>query len=287
MKKINNLIRVLLQLVCFAGVILLLIFILNGLTHSQPGANVQLPGYQPPQTVTPGNPQTAYPMSGIATPLGPAAATQRAFYLHTPSAAEITAAATLMAEENRIIQHLTPPPAITPFTFQVKSVADLPQVVYHDPFFGDVNAQDSGACVQAASPGSPILVHSLDQNPDYYILPFYKGATICGLAEVDLKGNLGLVGAWSNYHFGDKYPPVSSEEAVNQVTQKTHLNVIGTPLLVFRPFQEDVNEFAPLWKVTTSNGEIYYVLGIRAMMESGEVTTTISVMNAKDMHPIN
>jgi hypothetical protein len=292
MKNVKSLVEILIQLTCFVGGILLLIFIMNELIPIQPGVNGQLPGYQPPQdqpvsqTAPPVNPQTAYPVPRTITPRSPMDATRRAFDLRTPSASEISAGATFMANKLQVAQNYTPQPAITPFTYPVNSIEDLPQVVYHDPFYGNVNSYDFGACIQAASPGFPLLIHSLDQYPDYYIIPFYEDSIICGLAMVCIKDNQGLVGGWSNYHFGDKYPPVSAEEAINQVMLNLNQNVIDMPILVFRAFQETSDPFVPLWKVTTSDGEVYYVLGIRIMMESGEVKTTITVMNANDMHPL-
>jgi hypothetical protein len=200
---------------------------------------------------------------------------------YTPSTEEINAAATGVAERATAIAEYisyTPGPIPTIFYYPVKSIDDIPLAVLNNPDFqGDVNDPDFGPCAKAATPGKALFVKSLDKMlDDYYLVPFYKGNDVCGIAFVGVVDGKGALGAWSSAG-GIPFPPVSAEEAKSLVI-KARYKVVGEPVLSFQWLQEVSGEFFPFWAMTTADNQTIYVIYTRGIIE---------VWNSKDVHPIN
>jgi len=195
---------------------------------------------------------------------------------HTPSATEIAAAATYMADRSR---PYTPPPPKPEPSYPVKSLDDIPKVVLNNPSFQrSANDQIFGPNVKDAIPGKPLLVKSLDTNKraDYYVVPFYKNGLVSGVAIVHVKDGMGTMGGWGNVNGGKQFPYVSADEAKAQVEKAGH-QVTGEPRLVYQDLLEGTNDFDPFWEISTTDGQTFYVVNL------GD---TIGVWNAADVHPI-
>jgi hypothetical protein len=204
---------------------------------------------------------------------------------YTPSQDEINADATGVAEQataEAAIDAYTPPPPPTPVYYPVKSDADIPLVVLNDPFFKkDVNDPDFGPCVKAANPGKALYVKLLGRTvsgfPGYYVVPFYSTENeVCGVAMVFVKDSYGTLSGWSSAG-GIPYPPISSENAAKMVEDRGY-KVAGDPVLSFQWMREGVSDFFPFWAIDTADGQTFYVIYTRGVIE---------VWNAKDVHPDN
>jgi hypothetical protein len=144
-------------------------------------------------------------------------------------------------------------------------------------FQGDVNDPDFGPCVKAATPGKALFVKSLDKKiDDYYLVPFYKGNDVCGIAFVGVEDGKGALGAWSSAG-GIPFPPVSAEEA-KYLVAKAGYKVVGEPVLSFQWLQEVSGEFFPFWAVNTADNQIFYVI---------YNWKGLQLWDSKDVHPIN
>ena len=155
---------------------------------------------------------------------------------------------------------------------------DIPLVVLNNPDFqGDVNDPDFGPCVKAATPGKAFFVKSLDKMlDDYYLVPFYQGNDLCGIAFVGVMDGKGVLGGWSSAG-GIPFPPISAEEA-KFIVEKAGNKVVSDPILSFQWLREGTSEFWPFWEMTTEDDQTIYVIYTRGIFE---------VWNAKDVHPIN
>jgi hypothetical protein len=204
---------------------------------------------------------------------------------HILSPAEIGAIATFDYQKSHAPSAPPNQPYPTKSSFPVASAADLPQVVYHDPFYG-TDETGFGLCIQAKNPGSAVLVHPLTGDLDYYIVPFFKDNKLCATALVEVRNGAGFVTALGQA-FGDQFPQGNADEAIQQVRMKTGKQVGENPVLVFGAFIEAGDPLDPIWKVITTDNQIYYVIFITGPTEdSGKIETTVTVLNANEVHPI-
>jgi hypothetical protein len=244
--------------------------------------------YPPPQ-----NSQPTQFIPNVSTPTvnppfsSPAQATAWFKFLSdTPSPSEIASNATMMAFKVHsgtviAIEKMTGVPDYQPPSYPVKSEADLPNVLYNDASLYTYDA--NFPCFSNKNPGPAIFVHSLDTTlADYYILPFYKNNKICALAMITVKDGMGTVNG-TGEGFGNTYPQVSANEAVNLVEEKTGLKVIGQPILIFRSIFEDYDPFFPYWELQTRDGQTYYVIFFFGRGEGGSIGEKVTVINSKDV----
>ncbi len=292
MKRIHGFLKLASEL-ALLGILVLVIVLAFRLIGSTPGSSSQAVTEYPPPRESP----RAFPtqVMNIDTPkptLEPFEATQYALKVnHTPSPSEIAAEATYFAEmaiydaQSKLI---TPTPPPTPVYYPVNSMADMPKVVYNDPFFGNVNNGDFGFCLKANQPGEALLIKSLNKNesPDYYMLPFFKDGQVCSLYEVDLIDHMGTIGGWSSAS-GTKYPPVSADEAKRFFENTIGSNISDGPFLGFRSLRESMNPYHPFWVVTTTDGQTYYVIYTFWVSEGSTEGLDVKVWNATEVHPIN
>jgi len=168
---------------------------------------------------------------------------------------------------------------------KVNSIADLPAVVYNDPFYGDIQNPDFGECIRSYTPLKAVDVQALDSEGDYYILPFLLKGRICGLNIVFVNDGKGAVGGWSEFP-GSKFPILSSLEAKNLFVLSTNTNITGEPILVYKEFVETSNPFFPFWMIKAETGETYYVISRMGIDEASTLIDINMVVNAKDLHTV-
>lgn len=292
MKGAHSLTKLVLDLALLGGLALVFVFAIR-LTRRTPGPSVQASiEYPPPHASQAINP-TPTGDSGKPEPtpiLDPAEATQIASKLnYTPSPSDIAAEETYIAEmatynaQSILITHSPPP---TPVYYPVKSIADLPKVVLNDPFFGNVNNGDFGACVKADQPGEASFVKSLDYGEGYYVVPFFEDEKVCGVFLVTVQNGLGTAAAGGQGR-GEKYPALDAEEAKALIEKKTGQKVWGEPLLAFGNILEVPDPFCPFWVVSTADGQTYYVLGIVGVRDVGWSTEELItyIWNVTEVHP--
>jgi hypothetical protein len=159
----------------------------------------------------------------------------------------------------------------------IHSAQDVIETVLTDRGF-QANLDDPifGARSKGATPGEPIFVKSLDSNKwDYYLVPFYKGSQLSGVAVVGVKDGSGMMGMWANAS-GDRFPPVSAIEAQKLVESKGFA-VLGQPRLVFRWLREGGDETCPFWEVKTASGLEFYVI---------HILNATKVYRGDEVHPL-
>ncbi len=291
MKRISSFFKSTWEFALLGGFIILLVLAFR-LTRSIPGLSSQAATEYPPPQQSP----RAFPTEAIVpwTPrptLGPFEATQYALKVHlTPSSSEIAAYATYLAEMATVNARLalyTPPPPPTPVYYPVNSVADLPNVVLNDPFFGNVNNGDFGFCLKANQPGEAVFVKSLDNEGGYYIVPFFNDKNVCALFIVTVENGLGEAAAGGQGR-GSKFPALNAEEAKALIEKDTGKMTIGEPLLAFRKIREIPDPFCPFWVITTADNQTYYVFGLISISDDGFNTEKLItyVWNSSEVHPI-
>lgn len=158
-------------------------------------------------------------------------------------------------------------------SYPVKSLEDLPDVVYESYPSGD----EYMACIGAKNPGKPIFLQSIDSSPDDYMIPFYKNNQLCALAIVNWRED-GFA-RWRMMIPTDHFFFADVAEATALVEQFSGQKVAGTPKLVKQFF----NSFMPFWQMTTTDGQVYYVLYGSGMYEEGEYVISISVVQARHL----
>jgi hypothetical protein len=270
MKKLSTLIKILIGLAISGTGLLALILFMSGTSPLRPGN--ALAGY--PTLVDTGTTPEPFNMEDALS------ATQIAKKLrYTPSAMELATAA---VDEQMKRKVLTLPPIID-HSYPINSVEDLAQVIYNSSFREN---DEFMSCIRAKSPGTSIFLQSIDKSPDYYMIPFFKNNQLCALAIVRWKDGLG--------HFysimsADRFTFVEVSEAIARVEQISGKKVTGTPILVQGEFEEAFSPFRPFWKVTTSDGQIYYVITrLGGQIEANTtIETIVTVVKAEDMHPLD
>jgi hypothetical protein len=281
-------VKTVLQIFLFGVGIFLLAVINNNLPHA--ASAPKSTGYPPPGTANPPYPAptgTSTATPDLATPSAVVATPEWRDLKdgNILSPAEVGAIATFVNQKSHIPTADPRIPTPTKVSFPVASAADLSQVVYHDPFIASSDT-GLGACIQSKNSGQPQLIHSLDENPDYYLVPFFKDSHLCATALVDLNAGSGSVTAYGEA-FGDQYPQVSADEAVNQVITKTGKQVMDKPILVSMKSLETGGPLDPFWQVTTTDNQVYYVIFITGRFEGSDTPETrITVLNADEIHPI-
>jgi hypothetical protein len=203
---------------------------------------------------------------------------------HILSPAEIGAIATYDYEGRKVatLAAIYPKSTLTLPSYPVSSTADLPQVVYHDPFYGG-DEMDFGECIQAKNPEPALLVHRIDGKPDYYLVPFLKDNKICAVAIVEIIDSMGYVGGMGQA-FGDKFPYGSADEASQIVNKKTGKQIDQIDL-VYGYSLETYNPLYPYWQVTTVDNQTYYVVFITAISEGNNLPeTSIKVLDGNEIH---
>jgi hypothetical protein len=297
MKKLSTLLKILVGLAISGSGLFALILFMSGTSPSRPGSAHA--GYPAPVDKSNGQQLTGYPApdkNGTSTPSKSAISVQvtptplskedalRATRIaekvqYVPSAKELATAA---ADEERMhkVMALTLPPVID-HSYPISSVEDLPQVVYNYPLSED---RPYIPCIRAKEPGSPIFLKSIDKSPDYYMIPFFKNSQLCALAIVRWQNGLGRL---SSIMPSDRFFFVDASEAINRVEQASGKKVTGTPILVQGQFRESFDPVTPFWQVTTTDGQIYYVITrLGGQIETNTfVETTTTVIKAEDMHP--
>jgi len=238
----------------------------------------------PPPLVTPSlvmEKPTVTPTSNSFLNSEPILATNIAEKLrHTPSPAEIAAAATEMYYKMNVPDEA--PEAPTPYLQAVNSLNDLPNIVYSDPFFYK-NEQIYSTCLKNKKPGTTMAVKSLGKISDYYLLPFWNNSKVCGVALIFIKNGFASAGGWSEIN-ADQFPIIDANEAINQVKAKIPKEILGVPLLVFGGYKEFWEPFNPAWQISTIDGDQYFVLSIHGLSEDGNVTTYASVYEIMELH---
>jgi hypothetical protein len=86
----------------------------------------------------------------------------------------------------------------------------------------------------------------------------------------------------------ERFTFVEVSEAITLVEQVSGKKVTGIPMLVQGKYQEAFDPFNPFWKITTSDGQIYYVITqLGGLVEPNiTVATTTTVIKAENMHPL-
>ncbi|OGO26183.1 MAG: hypothetical protein A2136_08455 [Chloroflexi bacterium RBG_16_54_11] len=290
MKRISSLLKLASEL-ALLGILVLLIVLAFRLTGRaldlSPHAGTE---YPPPQE-SPRTLPTEVIASNTPRPtLEPFEATQY-FNGSNPSPSDIAAEATFFAEEAIYATQyflITPLPTPTWVFYPVYSTADLPKVVFNDPFFGNVNNGDFGFCLQANQPGEAVFVKSLDNEGGYYIVPFFKDENVCGLFLVTVEDDLGTAAAGGQGR-GTKFPALDAEEAKALIEKNTGKVVSSEPLLAFRAIREVPDPFSPFWVVSTADGQTYYVVGLVGVSSDGFNTEKLitHIWNSSEVHPIN
>jgi hypothetical protein len=285
MKRISSLLKLASELALLGILVLVIVLAIRliGTTIDLPLQQATI--YPPPQ----GSPR-AFPTEVIVTktPRPTPGPFEKGDF--TPSPSEIVAEETSRAEEAAYATQyflITPPTPPTPVYYPVNSIEDLPKVVFNDPFFGNVNNGDFGFCLQANQPGEAIFVKSLNENEmhDYYMLPFFKDGELCSLYTVSLTDHMGSVDGWSSAR-GMRYPPVSAEEAIGLVKEKTGIYDLGEPYLGFRLLREAMGPDWPFWVVTTTDGQTFYVIYTFWASEDSLAGLGVKVWDANEVHPI-
>jgi hypothetical protein len=168
--------------------------------------------------------------------------------------------------------------------FPILSINDLTQIIYQnasltnpEEYFGD--------CILSRTPGTPVLVQSLDGDPEYYIVPYFKNNKLCVKISIEIRNGYGYVTAVGQA-FGDNYPAVSAGEAIQQVILKTGKKTISEPILAFLKSRE-TDPLNPFWKITTEDNQIYYVIFFTGIFENSSIPeTTISILRSDEIHPL-
>ena len=280
----KNLVAQLFQLLFLGCVVLLLGMAINNLVPKKGGASLNAGSYpEPSQSAYPPPPthmNLSYPTN---TPASPVVTKAIRDWRGSPIPPELAAEtpdevgmSQMGTQEAIFMAHA---PTWVPPSFPVSSINDLPNVVYRDPFYG-TDQTGFGPCILLKNTGASVFVKSIGLIPDYYIVPFFKDNKVCGQALIRVENGLGSVFALGEAR-GDKFPEVSADEAIRQVQLKTGKQVIGQPTLVFFQTYETPSPDSPSWKVTTSDGQAYFVLFVAGQTFD---TTTISVLSENEMH---
>jgi hypothetical protein len=228
------------------------------------------------------SPQTLFPTQTKITSLisSPTPILRDVKDVHIISPTEIAARETEDFEKPRL-STLTPLDLSTPVVprFPVNSISDLPNVVYNDPFYGS-DQTGFGPCILSKNPGTPVLIQTSGNIPNYYIIPFFRDNKICGQALIRVTDGFGSVFALGEAR-GDKFPQISADDAINLVHLKTGKQIIDKPILVFIQSYETPSPDSPFWKVITTDGQVYYVVFFAGQTED---TTSITVLSANEIH---
>jgi hypothetical protein len=270
MKKLSMLIKILIGLTISVTGLLALILFMSGTSPNQSGSTQAR--YSTPvdaqATPTPLSKEDALSATQIAKKVQ-----------YTPSAMELATGAA--AEQMKRKAMVTPLSPVIDHSYPINSVEDLPQVIYNYPLNED---RPYMPCISAKEPGTPIFLKSIDQSPDYYMIPFFKDSQLCALAIVRWQDGLGRL---SSIMPSDRFFFLEASEAITRVEQASGKKVTGTPILVQGKFQGSYDPVTPFWQVTTSDGQIYYVITRPGGQIEANTTieTVTTVIKAEDMHP--
>ncbi len=272
-------------IIYICGVVILFLIMINFLVPKTIG-QAQLP-YPPPGTLQPypfpgmnSNSNRSNSTTTVATPQITALKDG-----HVLSSKEISEFETY-AYERALLSTPVAPISIreTPSYLPIKSYDDLSQVIYHDTFFRSLES-GFAVCIQSREPGLPLLVHSLDGDPDYYLVPYYRHGELCAKVSIEIKNDLGYVTAIGQA-FGKKYPQVSADEAVQLVIKKTGKQVVEKPYLAFVKSKE-VDPLNPFWQITTSDNLVYYVIFLTGMTETNFIPETmVTILRSDEIHTL-
>ena len=285
----KNLVAQLFQMLFLGCLVLLLGMAIHNLVPQKGGTYLNAGSYpEPSQSAYPPPPTQmngSYPTSTAAPPVNTEVMKDWRGFTVPPSMVAEAATDSVMKMQavNTEVNFLTHSPTLVVPRFPVKSISDLPSVIYNDPFYG-TDQTGFGWCILAKNTGTPVLVQDLAKNSSYYILPFFKDNQVCGTALIAVTNGFGSAFALGNA-FGDKFPEVSADEAIHQVQSKTGKQVIGQPTLVYFIAYETGGPNSPFWKVTTSDNQVYYVLFFPGPTEgSSQITTDITVLSSDEIH---
>jgi hypothetical protein len=307
MGYLRNIPKQLMLLLILGGSALLIILAFTRFVDPQSMQNKPIgpqSGYPPPSFDTAVPTQQGYPEPRLVQTTLPIATTTLNPYLYasaadatsvylglrkTPSPSQIAADNRWKTQEAVVETQISfsktqPQPTYQSPVYPVKTEADLPDVLYNNTDL--MTAPGFDTCLNAKNPAPAFLVKSLNPaQPDYYLLPFYKDGKVCALAMITVDHGLGTVHGVGGILW-DRYPAVSSSEAVNLVEEKTGSNVVDPPVLSFRIISVAKSEFSPFWEVHTSDGQSYYVIFIVGNTENGP-KKSVYIVNAKDepYHP--
>lgn len=124
--------------------------------------------------------------------------------------------------------------------------------------FGLNKKSGFGPALQGALPDAPILVNSLSPDfPDYYLVPFRQKGNVSAVVMVGTKsGQAFYMGATYSDLPISQYPFVSRPEAL--VFAQSHArSVAASARLVWKPSQESMEPYYPLWEMQAGNQTVY------------------------------
>lgn len=115
-----------------------------------------------------------------------------------------------------------------------------------------------GPALQGAVAGAPIFINSISPDfPDYYLVPFRQGKNVTAVVMVGVKDGQGFYmgSTYTNLPVVD-YPFVSKDKAM--ATARPQLGTLAaTARLVWKPSQESMEPYYPIWEVSTNLGSFY------------------------------
>lgn len=200
---------------------------------------------------------------------------------HTSSPLDIAIRLTSIAEKGL---SYTPLPQLTPFLFPIDSESEIVTGILKDPFLVRKAISDQSSCLRIENSGTLKLINSLDDQPDYYALPFFQNSQLCSLVLVKISGGKGTLGGWSESK-GGNFPVIDFFQARTIVEIKTG-EVVTTPQkLVYGKFLECLDPFSPAWEMVTISGQKYYVVARTGIDEDEKYNFVVDVYSVTEMHP--
>ncbi|WP_048110941.1 C39 family peptidase [Methanoregula formicica] len=113
--------------------------------------------------------------------------------------------------------------------------------------------------LKGSSPGNTVLVHSLNKNyPDYYLIPFEKDGVPVVVSKVDLKGDTAVFSAGAALEKGASSIKPDLDEA-RKALEYAGYGDLENARLVWKPCEQTMSEFMPVWEFSNNANEIKYV----------------------------
>jgi len=114
--------------------------------------------------------------------------------------------------------------------------------------------------LKGSTPGKIVLVHSLNKNyPDYYLIPFEKNGVPVVVSKITVKGDMAVFSACAALEKTVTSIIKPDLEEAKKVLADAGYGDSGNARLVWKPCEQTMSEFMPVWEFSTDVNETKYV----------------------------
>jgi len=146
-------------------------------------------------------------------------------------------------------------PTMSPPKSKREQSETIRQAADHARFTPPVSSDPKFAAVREAAVGSPALVHSPDDAPEFWLVPFVVADRACGYARIGLSGQVGQISifgadpsdrqSWPNASIFAGPP----SEVLTQIRERFGSKRLSEPVFAY-----DGSPARWAWRIRISNG---------------------------------